>query len=133
MKNLNDKIGIEYNTNLNINDKRFMNCNTFICSIDEYYNLFSEEFKNNFSWKNSEQIIKKYYDLVNFENRVKGDIIFIKDKGKKFYSHVAKLVNKFQYIHNTNTKYGSKIEDISMLKFLSKDFIILRKKEVIEK
>lgn len=135
MKDINDFIGIGYNAKKfkKIEDNE-TNCNGLISELDSHYKTFIEDYdKGNFSYKRSKNSVDKFYYKVDFDNRKKDDIIFIKDRGKKFWTHVAKLVNKNEYIHNSMGKNGSNIENISMLKFFNHEFQIYRKKEVIEK
>ena len=136
MTSYNSYVGLKYNrTSFNVDKDIGVNCIGLIKDIDKDFSKFIDNLTNETNTAkilNGNRNLFKTYNKVDFEQRSKNDIILIKDKKEKAYTHIGILVDKNNYLHAVDIKFGSIIQHISFLKFTNKDFILLRKKEEVK-
>lgn len=134
MNNINEFVGINYyRHSFDIYNKEGVNCVGLIKHIDKDFKYFLDSLTNNTNAAkalNGNKNFLKYYSKIDFVDRAKNDIILIKDKKEKAYTHIGILVDKDNFLHNIETKFGSIVQNISYLNFCNKDFLFIRKKEV---
>jgi hypothetical protein len=122
-------IGLKYNSKaITINKDNEVSCNGLICLISDTYRELTEQLKSPTDFRNLESKLNNIYDEINFENRQALDIIFFKEKQQRNFTHVAMLLTKDDLIHNEQSKFGARIEDIRRMLFFNRDFKIYRER-----
>jgi len=129
INNFNDFLGLPYNSKAIFkNEKGETNCSGFVSELDEDYKQLTEAFISPVFFRKLKEKVLELYEEISFENREPLDIIFFKNKEDRNFSHVGVLVDKDNFIHNEESKFGSKIENIQKMLFFNKDIKIYRDK-----
>lgn len=125
---IDDFIGINYSKRAHKPSESGSNCNGLIYSYSDAYRAIIDHMDGSLNFLHMDDKILSLYEEIDFEKREKDCIIFFKDKNKRSWEHVAIFVDKNYILHNEETRFGSKIDNIDLMLFRNFDIKVFKEK-----